>query len=75
MNTMNTSRTSIAFLGLHAAHPLCGGRSEVQDVRALPEGLPSNAVTWEKKKPAKINPELCTKCKSCIRACKFWAIE
>jgi len=39
------------------------------------KACPSNAVTWEKKKPAKINPELCTKCKSCIRACKFWAIE
>jgi NAD-dependent dihydropyrimidine dehydrogenase PreA subunit len=33
------------------------------------------AVTWERKKPAKINLDLCTKCKSCIRACKFWAIE
>jgi NADH:ubiquinone oxidoreductase subunit F (NADH-binding)/(2Fe-2S) ferredoxin/NAD-dependent dihydropyrimidine dehydrogenase PreA subunit len=39
------------------------------------KACPSNAVTWEKKKPAKINAELCTKCKSCIRACKFWAIE
>ncbi len=39
------------------------------------KACPSNAVTWEKKKPAKINLDLCTQCKSCIRACKFWAIE
>jgi ferredoxin len=39
------------------------------------KACPSNAVTWEKKQPAKINQDLCTKCKSCIRACRFWAIE
>jgi len=39
------------------------------------KACPVGAVTWEKKKPAKINLDLCTKCKSCIRACKFWAIE
>jgi len=39
------------------------------------KACPSNAITWEKKQPAKINPGLCTKCKSCIRACRFWAIE
>ena len=39
------------------------------------KACPSNAVTWEKKQPAKINKDLCTKCKSCIRACRFWAIE
>jgi NADH:ubiquinone oxidoreductase subunit F (NADH-binding)/(2Fe-2S) ferredoxin/NAD-dependent dihydropyrimidine dehydrogenase PreA subunit len=39
------------------------------------KACPSNAITWEKKQPAKINKDLCTKCKSCIRTCKFWAIE
>jgi NADH:ubiquinone oxidoreductase subunit F (NADH-binding)/NAD-dependent dihydropyrimidine dehydrogenase PreA subunit len=39
------------------------------------KACPSNAITWEKKQPAKINPDLCTKCKSCIRTCRFWAIE
>jgi Fe-S-cluster-containing hydrogenase component 2 len=39
------------------------------------KACPSNAIAWEKKQPAKINQDLCTKCKSCIRACRFWAIE
>jgi NADH:ubiquinone oxidoreductase subunit F (NADH-binding)/NAD-dependent dihydropyrimidine dehydrogenase PreA subunit len=39
------------------------------------KACPSNAISWEKKQPAKINQDLCTKCKSCIRACRFWAIE
>jgi NADH:ubiquinone oxidoreductase subunit F (NADH-binding)/(2Fe-2S) ferredoxin/NAD-dependent dihydropyrimidine dehydrogenase PreA subunit len=39
------------------------------------KACPSKAITWEKKQPAKINTDLCTKCKSCIRACRFWAIE
>jgi NADH:ubiquinone oxidoreductase subunit F (NADH-binding)/(2Fe-2S) ferredoxin/NAD-dependent dihydropyrimidine dehydrogenase PreA subunit len=39
------------------------------------KACPSSAITWEKKQPAKINTDLCTKCKSCIRACRFWAIE
>lgn len=39
------------------------------------KACPSNAITWEKKQPAKINKDLCTKCKSCIRACKFGAIN
>jgi NADH:ubiquinone oxidoreductase subunit F (NADH-binding) len=39
------------------------------------KACPSGAITWEKKQPAKINLDLCTQCKSCIRACRFWAIE
>jgi len=39
------------------------------------KACPSKAITWEKKQPAKIDKTLCTKCKSCIRACKFGAIH
>lgn len=39
------------------------------------KGCPSKAITWEKKQPAKINLDLCIKCKSCIQACKFEAIH
>jgi len=36
---------------------------------------PAEAITWEKKAPAAINPEKCIRCRSCIQACKFGAIE
>jgi NAD-dependent dihydropyrimidine dehydrogenase PreA subunit len=36
---------------------------------------PMDAITWEKKTPAAINLEKCIRCRSCIQACKFKAIE
>ena len=36
---------------------------------------PVNAISWEKKKPARIDKNLCVKCMSCISACRFDAIE
>ncbi|RPJ04530.1 MAG: 4Fe-4S dicluster domain-containing protein, partial [Deltaproteobacteria bacterium] len=39
------------------------------------KACPVEAITWEKKQPALINSEKCIKCRSCIQACKFWAIE
>jgi NADH:ubiquinone oxidoreductase subunit F (NADH-binding)/(2Fe-2S) ferredoxin len=39
------------------------------------KACPVEAITWEKKKPAVIDSEKCTHCRSCIQACKFWAIE
>jgi len=36
---------------------------------------PTDAITWEKKTPADINMEKCIRCRSCIQACKFNAIE
>ena len=39
------------------------------------KACPVEAVSWEKKKPAVIDPDKCIKCRSCIQACKFWAIE
>jgi len=36
---------------------------------------PTEAITWEKKTPAVINVEKCIRCRSCIQACKFKAIE
>ncbi len=39
------------------------------------KACPVGAITWEKKKPASINKELCVKCMSCIAACRFDAIS
>ena len=39
------------------------------------KACPVEAISWEKKKPAVIDLDKCTKCRSCIQACKFWAIE
>lgn len=39
------------------------------------KACPSNAIEWEKGKPAKIIKEKCIKCKSCIAACDFGAIN
>jgi NADH:ubiquinone oxidoreductase subunit F (NADH-binding)/NAD-dependent dihydropyrimidine dehydrogenase PreA subunit/(2Fe-2S) ferredoxin len=39
------------------------------------KACPVEAVSWEKKKPAVIDSDKCIKCRSCIQACKFWAIE
>jgi len=39
------------------------------------KACPVEAVTWEKKTPAVIQSEKCIRCRSCIQACKFWAIE
>jgi len=39
------------------------------------KACPTDAVAWEKKTPASINPERSIRCRSCIQACKFWAIE
>ncbi len=60
---------------------LCGSHS----IRVNPEkckmcGLckkacPTEAITWEKKTPAAIDVEKCIRCRSCIQACNFWAIE
>ncbi len=36
---------------------------------------PVNAISWEKKQPARIDKNLCVKCMSCISACRFDAIE
>jgi NADH:ubiquinone oxidoreductase subunit F (NADH-binding)/NAD-dependent dihydropyrimidine dehydrogenase PreA subunit len=36
---------------------------------------PAGAITWEKKQVASIDREKCVKCKNCILACKFNAIE
>ena len=39
------------------------------------KACPVEAISWEKKKPAIIDSQKCTNCRSCIQACKFWAIE
>src|SRR5512139_748794 len=39
------------------------------------KACPAEAVTWEKKTPAVINLEKCVRCRSCIQACKFKAID
>jgi NADH:ubiquinone oxidoreductase subunit F (NADH-binding)/NAD-dependent dihydropyrimidine dehydrogenase PreA subunit len=39
------------------------------------KACPVGAVTWEKKTPAVIDSTKCTRCRSCIQACKFKAIE
>jgi NADH-quinone oxidoreductase subunit F/NAD(P)H dehydrogenase (quinone)/NADP-reducing hydrogenase subunit HndC len=36
---------------------------------------PVDAITWEKKQPAKIDKGICVKCMSCIAACRFDAIS
>ncbi len=36
---------------------------------------PSEAITWEKKKVARIDLEKCTKCRTCITNCRFGAIR
>jgi len=39
------------------------------------KACPVEAITWEKKTPAVIHPEKCIRCRSCIQACKFNAID
>lgn len=39
------------------------------------KACPVEAITWEKKEPAVIHLEKCIRCRSCIQACKFRAIE
>ncbi len=39
------------------------------------KACPVEAVTWEKKTPAVIDRKKCIRCRSCIQACKFGAIE
>ncbi len=39
------------------------------------KACPSDAIAWEKKTTAVIDLEKCIRCRSCIQACKFWAIE
>jgi NADH:ubiquinone oxidoreductase subunit F (NADH-binding)/(2Fe-2S) ferredoxin/NAD-dependent dihydropyrimidine dehydrogenase PreA subunit len=55
-------------------------RFEVNEEKCTKCGLclkacPTDAVIWEKKKPASIFKEKCIKCRSCILACKFHAID
>jgi NADH:ubiquinone oxidoreductase subunit F (NADH-binding)/(2Fe-2S) ferredoxin len=44
----------------------CGSCSKV---------CPTNAVSWKKKEPARIDIDKCVKCRSCIVACRFNAID
>jgi len=39
------------------------------------KACPVDAITWEKKQPAKIDKGICVKCMSCIAACRFDAIS
>ncbi len=39
------------------------------------KACPVEAISWEKKEPARIDPERCIRCRSCITACRFGAIE
>lgn len=39
------------------------------------KACPTEAILWEKKSPAVINLEKCIRCRSCIQACQFKAIE
>lgn len=39
------------------------------------KACPSDAITWEKKQPAFIDKYKCIKCRSCILACRFNAID
>jgi NADH:ubiquinone oxidoreductase subunit F (NADH-binding)/(2Fe-2S) ferredoxin len=38
-------------------------------------GCPAAAITGEKKKPHRINQELCIKCRSCFERCKFNSVK
>lgn len=38
-------------------------------------GCPAEAITGEKKKPHRINQELCIKCRSCFERCKFNSVK
>ncbi len=39
------------------------------------KNCPVDAITWEKKQPAKIDLNKCIKCKTCFENCKFDAID
>ncbi len=39
------------------------------------KACPTEAITWEKKTPAIIDRTKCIRCRSCIQACKFKAID
>jgi len=39
------------------------------------KSCPTGAITGEKKKPHRIDPELCIKCGACATACKLHAVE
>lgn len=39
------------------------------------KACPAEAVTWVKKQPAVIDRDKCIKCRSCILACKYHAID
>ncbi len=39
------------------------------------KACPVEAIAWEKKTVAAIDRDKCIRCRSCIQACKFWAIE
>jgi Na+-translocating ferredoxin:NAD+ oxidoreductase RNF subunit RnfB len=38
------------------------------------KACPSGAITGEKKKPHKINPDLCVRCGACFDVCKFKSV-
>ncbi len=39
------------------------------------KSCPNLAIHWEKKSPAEILKEYCTKCRTCIKVCRFRAID
>lgn len=39
------------------------------------KACPTAAVSWQKKEPAFIDKEKCIKCRACILACRFHAID
>ena len=39
------------------------------------KACPAGAITWQKKQPARIDKTKCIKCRACILACKFHAID
>jgi NAD-dependent dihydropyrimidine dehydrogenase PreA subunit len=41
---------------------------------ACKRACPAGAITGEKKKPHRIDPELCIKCGACFDVCKFKAV-